>query len=68
MNVEQQRFTSGEAEHIQLDMMGRQIETRIQVHTCAHTDSYILPGQNEFTLIHDFYIIVGCICIGIDGL
>ena len=31
MNLEQQRFTSQEAEHIQLDMMGREIEARVQV-------------------------------------
>ena len=31
MNIDQQRFTSSEAEHVHLDMMGRQIEARIQV-------------------------------------
>ena len=31
MNIEQQRFTASEAEHVHLDMLGRQIETRIQV-------------------------------------
>ena len=40
MNIEQQRFTASEAEHIQLDMLGRQIEARIQVtslhvHVCV---------------------------------
>ena len=31
MNFEQQRFTASEAEQVHLDMMGRQIEARIQV-------------------------------------
>ena len=33
MNIGQQRFTSSEAEHVHLDLMGRQIDARIQVNT-----------------------------------
>ena len=38
MNIEQQRLTASEAEHVHLDMLGRQIEARIQVanlHVCV---------------------------------
>ena len=42
MNLEHQRFTSSEAEHVHLDMMGRQIEARIQA--CQHLKWPMIEG------------------------
>ena len=51
MNMEQQKFTSSETEHINLDFMGRQIEARVQVrqHTVSHVHSKLkISGELEY--------------------